>query len=70
MYCVVHGGSSLDLRYQSYQYLTSLPFDGVAIGVGVCVLLYGCVCVVIWVCVLLYVCVLVYGCVCVVMCGV
>ena len=32
MYCVVHGGIDRELRMQSAEYLTSLPFDGVAIG--------------------------------------
>ena len=32
MYCVVHGGLDRDLRQQSVDYLTSLPFDGYAVG--------------------------------------
>ena len=32
MYAVVHGGMSLELRHQSIDYLTSLPFDGFAVG--------------------------------------
>jgi queuine tRNA-ribosyltransferase len=32
MYCVVHGGSDRELRSNSVEYLTSLPFDGYAIG--------------------------------------
>lgn len=32
MYCVVHGGLDRELRAQSLDYLTSLPFDGYAIG--------------------------------------
>ena len=32
MYCVVHGGIDKDLRTKSVEYLTSLPFDGYAIG--------------------------------------
>jgi queuine tRNA-ribosyltransferase len=32
MYAVIHGGIDQDLRTQSCQYLTSLPFDGFAIG--------------------------------------
>jgi len=32
MYCVVHGGIDVDLRTGSVDYLTSLPFDGYAIG--------------------------------------
>ncbi len=32
MYCVVHGGVDVELRTQSVEYLTSLPFDGYAIG--------------------------------------
>ncbi|EFN58624.1 hypothetical protein CHLNCDRAFT_34232 [Chlorella variabilis] len=32
MYAVVHGGLSLELRQQSIDYLTSLPFDGFAVG--------------------------------------
>lgn len=32
MYCVVHGGIDRELRTQSVEYLTSLPFDGYAIG--------------------------------------
>lgn len=32
MYCVVHGGVDRELRQQSVDYLTSLPFDGYAIG--------------------------------------
>jgi queuine tRNA-ribosyltransferase len=32
MYCVVHGGIDRELRTKSVEYLTSLPFDGYAIG--------------------------------------
>ena len=32
MYCVVHGGVDRELRTRSLDYLTSLPFDGYAIG--------------------------------------
>lgn len=32
MYCVVHGGIDQELRTQSVEYLTSLPFDGFGIG--------------------------------------
>eukprot|EP00466_Bigelowiella_natans_P003429 jgi/Bigna1/133900/aug1.23_g8608 len=32
MYCVVHGGMNLELRKMSVEYLSSLPFDGIAIG--------------------------------------
>ena len=32
MYCVVHGGINRTLRTDSVNYLTSLPFDGYAIG--------------------------------------
>uniref|UniRef100_A0A7S2SGE4 tRNA-guanine(15) transglycosylase-like domain-containing protein n=1 Tax=Eucampia antarctica TaxID=49252 RepID=A0A7S2SGE4_9STRA len=32
MYCVVHGGVDVELRTKSIEYLTSLPFDGYAIG--------------------------------------
>jgi queuine tRNA-ribosyltransferase len=32
MYCVVHGGVDKELRTKSVDYLTSLPFDGYAIG--------------------------------------
>lgn len=32
MYCVVHGGVDVELRTKSVDYLTSLPFDGYAIG--------------------------------------
>jgi queuine tRNA-ribosyltransferase len=32
MYCVVHGGIDKELRQQSVEYLTSLPFDGYGIG--------------------------------------
>ncbi len=32
IYAVVHGGVDLDLRKQSCQFLTGLPFDGFAIG--------------------------------------
>lgn len=32
MYCVVHGGVDVELRSKSVEYLTSLPFDGYAIG--------------------------------------
>lgn len=32
MYCVVHGGIDREFRTRSIDYLTSLPFDGYAIG--------------------------------------
>jgi len=32
MYCVIHGGMDRGLRKKSMDYLTSLPFDGYAIG--------------------------------------
>jgi queuine tRNA-ribosyltransferase len=32
MFCVVHGGIDKELRTQSVEYLTSLPFDGYGIG--------------------------------------
>jgi queuine tRNA-ribosyltransferase len=32
MYCVIHGGMDRELRKQSVDYLTSLPFDGYGIG--------------------------------------
>jgi queuine tRNA-ribosyltransferase len=32
MYCVIHGGIDRELRTRSIDYLTSLPFDGYAIG--------------------------------------
>jgi queuine tRNA-ribosyltransferase len=32
LYAVIHGGLDLNLRKQSCEYLTSLPFDGFAIG--------------------------------------
>lgn len=32
MYCVIHGGLDRNLRRRSVDYLTSLPFDGYAIG--------------------------------------
>lgn len=32
MYCVVHGGVDVEQRTKSVNYLTSLPFDGYAIG--------------------------------------
>lgn len=32
MYCVVHGGIDREFRTRSVDYLTSLPFDGYAIG--------------------------------------
>jgi len=32
MYCVIHGGTDPILRQMSTEYLTSLPFQGVAIG--------------------------------------
>ena len=46
MYCVVHGGISQELRALSVKYLTSLPFDGYAVGgrYSTCVCAYG-VCV-------------------------
>ena len=32
MYAVVHGGTDLELRHASAAYLSSLPFDGFALG--------------------------------------
>jgi queuine tRNA-ribosyltransferase len=32
MYAVIHGGVDVELRTMSAQYLSSLPFDGFAIG--------------------------------------
>lgn len=32
MYCVIHGGMDQELRRESVDYLTSLPFDGYGIG--------------------------------------
>lgn len=32
MYGIIHGGMSLELRQQSISYMTSLPFDGFAMG--------------------------------------
>lgn len=32
IYCVVHGGTDVELRTKSLKYLTSLPWDGYAIG--------------------------------------
>lgn len=32
IYCVIHGGVDYNLRQQSIDYLTNLPFDGIAIG--------------------------------------
>lgn len=32
MYGIIHGGMSLELRKQSIEYMTSLPFDGFAMG--------------------------------------
>jgi queuine tRNA-ribosyltransferase len=32
MYAVIHGGIDLELRRKSVEYLTALPFDGIAIG--------------------------------------
>eukprot|EP00970_Alexandrium_tamarense_P013121 scaffold3259_cov201-Alexandrium_tamarense.AAC.5 len=32
IYCVVHGGTDVELRTRSLKYLTSLPWDGYAIG--------------------------------------
>lgn len=32
IYCVIHGGLDRNLRKKSLEYLTSLPFDGYAIG--------------------------------------
>jgi queuine tRNA-ribosyltransferase len=32
IYCVVHGGIDVELRTKSIEYLTSLPWDGYAIG--------------------------------------
>lgn len=32
MYGIVHGGMDLDLRRGSLEYLSSLPFDGFAVG--------------------------------------
>lgn len=32
IYCVVHGGTDVELRTSSLEYLTALPWDGYAIG--------------------------------------
>jgi queuine tRNA-ribosyltransferase len=32
IFCVVHGGTDVALRTRSLEYLTSLPWDGYAIG--------------------------------------
>ena len=32
MFAVIHGGIDVELRTRSIEYLTSLPFDGYAIG--------------------------------------
>jgi queuine tRNA-ribosyltransferase len=32
IYCVLHGGTDIELRLLSFQYLSQLPFDGFAIG--------------------------------------
>ena len=32
IFCVVHGGTDVELRTNSLEYLTSLPWDGYAIG--------------------------------------
>ncbi len=32
MYGIIHGGMDLALRLQSIDYMTSLPFDGFAMG--------------------------------------
>lgn len=32
IFCVVHGGTDVELRTRSLDYLTSLPWDGYAIG--------------------------------------
>lgn len=32
IYCVVHGGTDVELRTKSLKYLTALPWDGYAIG--------------------------------------
>lgn len=32
IFCVVHGGTDIELRTHSLEYLTSLPWDGYAIG--------------------------------------
>ena len=32
MYAVIHGGIDPDLRKESCEFLTNLPFDGFAIG--------------------------------------
>ena len=32
IFCVVHGGTDVELRTKSVEYLTELPWDGYAIG--------------------------------------
>ncbi len=32
IFCVVHGGTDVSLRTKSIEYLTTLPWDGYAIG--------------------------------------
>lgn len=32
IFCVVHGGTDVELRTKSLEYLTTLPWDGYAIG--------------------------------------
>ncbi len=32
IFCVVHGGTDVELRTKSIEYLTTLPWDGYAIG--------------------------------------
>jgi tRNA-guanine family transglycosylase len=32
IYSVIHGGTNLELRKESIEYLCSLPFDGIGVG--------------------------------------
>ena len=32
IFCVIHGGTDVELRTKSLEYLTTLPWDGYAIG--------------------------------------
>jgi queuine/archaeosine tRNA-ribosyltransferase len=45
MYAVVHGGVDRELRQESIDYLTSLPFDGFAMGGYVYLHIYVDVCI-------------------------
>jgi queuine tRNA-ribosyltransferase len=40
MYCVIHGGTDKELRKLSIQYLTSLPFQGIAIGTSAALIFF------------------------------